>query len=202
MARFVRWDIPGRSFLEPTIETMNGIEEAIRWAQTECPRRMPREMDKLVMYMALVNQGFARKMAFGPLDPSGRRSELAWRTPSEGIRRISQDYYLGWKVKRVGMGHWRLYNDSREAYYIEFGISQVGFGGTRYVPSRRIRRPVRKLSLRKTMEFMMRTHAYHRTWVNMYCPPGQRHRGRGFLQMVQSPAQGSFRGPLPGVKLP
>jgi hypothetical protein len=136
MSRFIRYQTSGKgsreAFLEPTVDTIKGIEEYLRWCEYEVPSQFPHYMNLLIQQMALVNQGYARKMAYGPLDPGAKDPGLAWRTPSQGIRRITERYYLGWKVKQIGYAHWRLYNDSREAYFIEFGISQVGgssFGG-------------------------------------------------------------------------
>jgi hypothetical protein len=149
-------------------------------------------MDQLVHYMALVNQSEARKMAYGPYDPSGKDTSLAWRTPSQGIRRISQNYYLGWRIRKRNFAHYVVYNATREAYFIEFGIAEVGFGGYghRHVPARRIRRPVRKLSVLKTMQFMETTDAYHRIWVDIF---KSRHTHAGFTQVIQSPAGGHSR---------
>lgn len=179
-----------RGLIEITPQSINAIEQYIRWAEVEVPQQLPFVMDNLVHYMALMNQSFARKMAFGPYDPSGRNSSQAWRTPAQGIRRISQGYYLGWKVSRRGQAHYILYNNSKEAYFIEFGISTVGFGANRRVPKGRIRRPVRKLSLLKTMNFMKTTQAFHRVWVDVY---KSRHSHGGFYQIVQSPAGGHLR---------
>lgn len=192
MARLVHWDTPKGmgGLFQITPQTINGIEAYIRWAQYEVPRNLPVYMDRLAHFMALKNQGFARRMAFGPLDPDGRRTELAWRTPEQGIRRISQNYYLGWKVRKLRQGHYRLYNASKEAYFIEFGISEVGFGENRHVPKGRIRRPVRKLSLIKTIRFMATTQAYHRIWTDIF---RSRHTSGGFSQKVQSPAGGHLR---------
>lgn len=176
--------------IEITPQSINGIEAYIRWAEYEVPNQLPVHMDRLVQYMALMNQNFARRMAFGPYDPTGMRTELAWRTPEQGIRRISNRYYLGWKVKKIGQGHYRLFNDAKEAYFIEFGISEVGFGDNRHVPKGRIRRPVRKLSLLKTMRFMATTQAYHRVWADVY---RSRHAHGGFTQFVQSPGGGHMR---------
>jgi hypothetical protein len=192
MARLVKYQ-SGRAFMEPDAETFNGLEEAIRWAENEVPRNLYTYMNDLVFHMALVNQGEARKMSFGPSDPGGHNSSLAWKLP---VRRISQNYYLGWKVRQLRPGVWQLYNDSREAYFIEFGINWMG-------GNRRVRRPIRKMSLRRTMEIMMTTKAFHRIWVDIYANPKYgRHRGRGFYQIVQSPGMGSFSGPMPGRRLP
>jgi hypothetical protein len=207
---------PGRrgGLVEITPQTISAVESYIRWAEVEVPSQIPFAMDNLVHQMALVNQSIARKMALGPFDPQERDPSLAWRTPAQGIRRISSAYFLGWKVYKVGMAHYRLENRSREAYFIEFGISRVGFGGTRVVPKRRIRRPVRKLSQLKTIDFMRTTNAYHRVWTDMY---RARHARGGFTQIIQAPGgghsifapwgtpnegSGSFEGPQLGSFLP
>jgi len=216
MARLISFR-PARGqggLIEITPQSIKAIEDYIRWAEVEAPQHVPIQMDKLCSYMAYTNQSFARKMSFGPYDPSGRRTELAWRTPAQGIRRITQQYYLGWKVRKIGLAHYRLYNASREAYFIEFGVSRVGFGGGREVPTGRIRRPVRKLSLLKTLRFMATTEAYHRVWADIFI---SRRAHGGFTQIVQAPAgghsifgawgtpnegSGSFNGPAPGAYLP
>jgi hypothetical protein len=192
MATFVKYQT-GRSFFEPTKETFEALESAIRWAEEEVPYLLRHSMNELVFHMAVLNQGIARKMSYGPYDPNGINSSLAWKLP---VRRISERYYLGWKVRQIRPGVWQLYNDSREAYFIEFGINWLGEG-------RRVRRPIRKLSLRRTLETMMTTSAYHRIWVDIYANSKfGRHRGRGFYQIVQSPAMGGFGGPLLGRRLP
>jgi hypothetical protein len=192
MTRFIAYQAGGRgAILEPTKETIEAIENVIRWAENDTPRSLRDAMSSLVFNMALVNQKFARKMSFGPLDPSGTRSDLAWRVP---VRRISERYYLGWKIREVSPTVFQLYNASREAYFIEFGINWLGAG-------RRVRRPVRKLTLRQTMEFMMTTRAYHRVWVDVFYSP-KTHRGKGFSQIVQSPGLGGMGSMLLGRRLP
>ena len=192
-----------RSGIQITTDTFDGIEEYIRWCE-HVPRQMPRAMNLLTRYMALANMGISQKMSAGPYDPQQRRPELAWRIP---VRRISERYYIGWKIKRIRMGVWMVYNDSREAFFIEFGINPRS--------SRRVRRPIRKLALKKTLVAMMRTHAYHRVWAEIYVDPNRRGRGRGFTQHVQSPVSirgnmsstvpsgmGAFTGPQTGSYLP
>jgi len=192
VARLVHWDTPKgmKTLVEITPQSMDAIEQWIQWAQYEVPHKLPYYMDRLAHFMALTNQGYSRKMAFGPLDPDGRRTELAWRTPEQGIRRISQAYYLGWRLRKRGMGWYSVFNNSKEAYFIEYGISEVGFGENRHVPKRRIRRPVRKLALLKTVRFMAQTNAYHRVWVDIF--KSNRAYG-GFTQKVQSPGGGHMR---------
>jgi hypothetical protein len=189
MAKFTPFSYRGaEGLIEPTKETINAFEGIIRWAEAEVPAQLNIWMRHLTQLMAFVNQGYARKMAFGPEDPTGSNSELAWKIP---VRRISSRYYLGWKVRPVS-GGWQLYNDSREAYFIEFGINWLGGG-------RRVRRPVQRLSLKKTMDYMASTQAYHRIWSEIY-----RHHGMtlGFEQQVQSPRMGTFTGPMLGRRLP
>lgn len=190
MAKLVQYAKPG-SFFGFDPRSLDEIADLVRWAESDVPRLVPKLMNKLVMYMSLYHQGEARKMSFGPYDPNQRNPSLAWRTPQEGIRRISENYYLGWKVKSEGPGIWRIYNDSREAYFIEFGISMVGWGANRHVPQGRIRRPVNKLSGRRTIEWALKTTGMvNYIWTEIY-------RGNGkyrFTQVVQSPAKGSFSG--------
>jgi hypothetical protein len=204
--------VQGRGVLEISTDTINAIEDYIRWAES-VPNRLPGAMNLLARMMALVNQGIAQEMSYGAYDPQNRNPSQAWRIP---VRRISQRYFYGWKVKPLRGGAWMLYNDSREAYFIEFGIHRSGTTGE--VSPRRIRRPIRKLSLRRTLEAMMRTKAYHRVWAEIFV---DRHHklSRGFTQTVQSPAgghsmfspfgesamspgSGSFTGPGVGRNLP
>jgi hypothetical protein len=201
MARFIKYESNRRlGWFTPTEETMNAIEECINWAEREVPSQLNFWMSELAFHMALVNQGEARKMSFGPYDPTGKDTSLAWQNP---VRRISQTYYLSWKVRQVRPGVAQLYNDSREAFFIEFGINHLGEG-------RRVRRPIRKLSLLKTLEHMSRTNTYHRIWAQVFKHNGE---GFGFHQIVQSPggymrevvrgpSPGSFGGPQLGRRLP
>ena len=164
-----------RGMFEITPETFNGIEEAIRWAEG-VQNRLARNyhMGQLVRFMAYTNLGIAQRMSAGPYDPQQRNPGAAWRVP---VRRITESYMVGWKVRKRGPATWELYNDSRAAYFVEFGIHNSG---------NRVRRPIRKLSLMKTMMALRRTHAAHRVWCDIYADP--RHpRGQGFTQIVQSP---------------
>lgn len=191
--RTMSQSVKGASF-GITRDLFNGIEDAIRY-QEGISHRVPRAMDTLVRFMALTNLGYAQAKSAGPRDRTQRRPDLAWKIP---VRRITERYFYGWKVRRLGHGIWMLYNDSREAFFIEFGISNVA--GT----NRRVRRPIRKLTQRQTLEAMMRTKAYHRIWSEIYVDKTARRnrRGHGFSQTVQSPAMGSFSGPALGRRLP
>jgi hypothetical protein len=185
--------IEGRTGIHITLDTFNAIEEYIRWAES-VPGQLPYAMDILIRFMAYTDQGYSQEYSFGPSDPAERWKQYAWKLP---VRRISGRYFYGWRVQRVGLAHWRVYNDSREAFFIEFGINPRGEG-------RRVRRPVRKLALKKTMEAMMRTHAWHRCWCEIYASPRRRGKRtiKGFTQTVQSPGKGGFAGVRLGRRLP
>jgi hypothetical protein len=188
-------NVRGRGLIEISTDTFNAIEEYVRWAEG-VPGKMPRAMDILTRFMSLTNLGIAQEMSYGAFDPQQRNPGQAWRIP---VRRISQRYFYGWQVKRVAPGVWMLYNDSREAFYIEYGIHANPATGQ--TSAGRIRRPIRKLSLRRTLEAMMRTQAYHRVWSEIFVDKRAK-RSRGFTQTVQSPAKGSFTGPQLGRRLP
>lgn len=158
--------------------TYEQIENWIRAAEMS-GKNVRYGMDALTMLLARTNQAFAMEMARGPLDPRQTHPQWAWRTPQAGIRRITSRYYRGWKVKRLAPGVWMLFNNSREAYYIEFGINWVGMntriityrdGRTFIRHPRRIRRPVQKLSLMKTMVWVQQTKAAERVWGDIFAP--------------------------------
>lgn len=194
MSRSMR-TVQGRGAVTITTDTFNAIEQYIRWCNG-VPGRLQPATDILARFMALTNQGIAQQMSYGASDPQNRNPSQAWKIP---VRRISQRYFYGWKVKRVAPSTWMLYNDSREAYFIEYGIHRQP--RSEIVSSRRIRRPIRKLSLKRTLEAMMRTTAYHRVWAEIFVDK-QHHIGRGFTQTVQSPAGGhSMFSPFGGAAL-
>lgn len=137
-------------------------------------------MNVLTSLLARTNQAFAQEMSRGPYDPQERKPDAAWKIP---VRRITSRYYQGWKVRRLAPAVWMLYNDSREAYYIEFGINHVGHGttvtyrdGRTYIKgSARVRRPIRKMSLIKTLRFVESTRVNDRVWELVWAPfrPGR-----------------------------
>jgi hypothetical protein len=158
------------------------LENAIRQCE-RTKRNLPIAMDRMVRFMSYTHLGFAQKRALGPVDPMQRRPEYAWKVP---VRRITGRYFFGWKVKRRGLGWWEVYNDSREAFFIEFGIHSNPYTGK---PSpRRIRRPIMKLSFMENIRFLQKTQIGHRIWSSIYFPPPGQRKGRGFLWTMQSPA--------------
>lgn len=164
-------------------ETFNEIDDYIR-ACDQSGRNVTFGINALVMLMARTNQAFAMEMSAGPLDPRMQNRAAAWKIP---VRRITSRYYKGWKVQRLAPGVWMLFNDSREAYFIEFGIHPSGFkvegrGGRYYMKgSPRVRRPVRKLSLKRTLRFVDQSNVEGMVWEMIYAPfrPGRHFTNRG-----------------------
>jgi hypothetical protein len=146
-------------------------------------------MEMLTMMCAYTNQSFAQEMSRGPVDPQMRNRKAAWKIP---VRRITGRYYKGWKSKRLKPGLWMVYNESREAYFIEFGIHPTGSirqtkkrgaggqrGGTKFVL--RVRRPIGKLSVIKTLRFVDTTRVSQRVleYVTEPMRPGRTYQKRG-----------------------
>lgn len=179
----------GRRLNQPFIrigqDTFNDIDEWIRAAEIS-GRNVQYGMNALTMLMARTNQAIAMEMSRGPNDPQERWPNAAWKVP---VRRITSRYYKGWKVRRLAPAVWMLSNDTREAYFIEYGINHVGQGttvtyrdGRTYIKSsRRVRRPIRKMSLLRTLKFVDQTNAGGRIWEAIFAPfrPGKVYTGRG-----------------------
>lgn len=180
--------------------TFNSIEDWIR-ASEIAKRNIEPGLDNLASLLAHTNQAFAMEYSAGPVDPRQRGTFTghvgkgsgpgvthqsttsvngAWKIP---VRRITGKYYASWKVKRIRRGTWALINASREAYFIEYGINHVGTtkvityrGGKTFLRGpRRVRRPIQKLSLMKTMKFAEQTDVAGRIWSQMFAPfyPGK-----------------------------
>jgi len=167
--------------LQMSGETFEAIENYIRWCQL-VPKKFPGAMNHLVRMMSLVHLGFAQQYSLGPRDPRQQTPANAWKLP---VRRISGRYFFGWKVRRVSMGVWQVYNDSREAFFIEYGIHRNPATGQ--VSGKRIRRPINKLSLQRTLRFLATTPVADRIWADIYFPPPGMRSGKGYLWKMQSP---------------
>lgn len=163
-------------------ETFDEIDDWIRAAK-ESGRNIGFGMNALTMLMAYTNQSFAMKMSAGMVDPRMKNKQAAWKIP---VRRITSRYYKGWKVKRLAPSVWMLYNDTREAWFIEFGIHPTGsMRATEkgHIYTVRVRRPIRKLSLKKTLRYIDSTRAAERVWEQSFAPfnKNKRYTGRGGL---------------------
>lgn len=178
-------NLPGRVQLTLDQEFFKALEDYIMWAQN-VPRKIRQADDHLARFLALSALGIAQKLSGGPKrSPSHKADPRAWRPPP--IPRITWAYYFGWQARRLQHGTWILTNVSREAYYIEFGIHRNPRTGE--VAPRRIRRPVMKLTFKKTLEFMQSTAIAHRIFADVYFPkPGEPgRRSRNLIWYMQSP---------------
>lgn len=124
-------------------------------------------IDRSVMGYAMATLGFAQKRSRGFLDPQQKSPDQAWKIP---VRRITGNYLEGWRVRQVRLGVWDTLNDSREAYFIEFGINHSGTGlkspgGGDNV---RIRRPILKLAVMDAVAFARATHMPIRQFMGAF----------------------------------
>jgi hypothetical protein len=126
-------------------------------------------IDMLVRTMVLVIKGYAQSRAAGPVAPRHRSNPaLAGRIP---VQRISGAYFAGWTQAKLGKGHWMVYNDSKEAWLIEYGIYQ------------RTRRPVLKMSLLDMLRFIQTTRTAERFLDGILAP---RRNARGQFASFES----------------
>jgi len=110
-------------------------------------------MDMLIQTMALATKAGAQRRSMGPVAARKRSvPSLAYRIP---VQRITGGYFAGWTHQRVGRMHWRVYNDSREAYFIETGLYM------------RVRRPILKMSVLGMLQMIQTTRTAERMadWV-------------------------------------
>lgn len=131
-------------------------------------------IELLVRAMVLVIKGLAQKKSGGPVAPRQRSNPaLAFRIP---VQRITGAYYAGWTQRRLGRGHWILYNDAVEAYFIETGMHM------------RVRRPILKMSLIGMLRFIQTTRTADRFMDWVLAP---RRDARGRFQSFNSRVMGS-----------
>lgn len=128
------------------------------WANQlgEAGKKLPMSLNALASILARVDQWESIKRSSGPRDRRAKNSQLAWKIP---VRRISSHYFQGWYVRRVAPGTWMVYNPTREAYYIEYGI---------HTSNRRVRRPIRKLALIATLKFADRHKVGEHVWEAIF----------------------------------
>lgn len=175
MARFAE-----TSVFRISPKTFDDIDDWIRAAQAS-GRNIQYGMNAMAMFMARTNHAFAQEMSAGFVDPRMQNRAAAWKIP---VRRITSRYYKGWTVRRLAPGVWMLYNVSREAYYIEHGIHPTGTITTSHQGNSfimRVRRPIQKLSLMKTLRFVDQSKIGERVWEKIFEPfrPGMKFKNRG-----------------------
>lgn len=113
-------------------------------------------LDLIVRSMAMLVLAYARQRSAGPVAPRRRSNPaLANKIP---VQRITGAYYSGWKIQRLGIARWLVYNDSKEAMLIETGMFQ------------RVRRPILKLSIISMLKYMEGTRTEQRFLASMVSP--------------------------------
>lgn len=146
-------------------------------------------IDLLVRSMVLVIKGIAQQKSAGPVARRRRSNPaLAYKIP---VQRITGAYFAGWTQRRIGMGHWAVYNDTVEAYLIETGLYQ------------RVRRPILKMSLIGMLRLLQTTRTGDRFLEWVLAP---RRNARGQFQsfnkrLMGTQTLGGMAGPkgkLPG----
>jgi hypothetical protein len=158
-----------------TEETLASLDAYIRELE-DVGKQLPIGMDMLIGLMARADYDYSRALSLGVKDPKQQYPAQAWQIP---VRRISSRYHQGWRITRVMRGVWRVYNDAREAWYIEYGI---------HTSPRRVIRPVRRRALMLTLKFVDQTRAGERVWDVVFGPM-RRHSGTGpRLGLLRSPA--------------
>jgi hypothetical protein len=125
-----------------TLESIRQIEDYITDNQFSI-QKLEYGMDTLVRVLANIVQMEARKRSQGPVAPRWRSvPAFAYKIP---VQRITGAYYAGWTLRRVRNAHWMVYNDTFEAWLIEFGIHM------------RVRRPILKMSFLAMLKFIQTT---------------------------------------------
>lgn len=100
----------------------NELDTLIRSLRTGS-RESVRAMDTAARLLAHTTQGFAMKAMTGRRYPGPSQFEIP-------VRIITGRSRAGWKVKRLGIGKWEVFNEERGAWMVEHGIV-AGGGGTR-----------------------------------------------------------------------
>lgn len=151
----------GMKFTRAHFQDVDGLMEDLRMNQ----RMFARGENLLVRMLAMTHMSLAQQKSRGPVMPGLRQHGPSrsgtgvmaypggrpWGIP---VRRITGAYYAGWKMKRIGPSMYMVYNDSREAFFIEFGINPRATGA--------VRRPILKMTAIGTLRFIQRTRLIER----------------------------------------
>jgi hypothetical protein len=155
-----RFDAPGGFGI--TLASIRSIEDYIQDNRYSIDK-VKYGMDTLIRVLINVVQAEARKRSAGPVAPRWRSvPAFAYKIP---VQRITGRYYQGWTIRRVRNAHWMLYNDSYEAWLIEYGIYM------------RVRRPILKQSFMAMMQFIQTTRTAE-TFVDWVLAPRRNAKGQ------------------------
>lgn len=129
-----------------TRQSFDEIDTLIR-SLRQGSREWGSAMDVATQLLAKTSQGLVQRYYAGqvirPQDARNIRS--TWGTP---IRRVTQKTYRGWRVRKIGLGMWELFNEERGAYMVEFGVVRGGHGVAR--------KPLKRSAV-GTLRFIQRT---------------------------------------------
>lgn len=154
-------------------KTFEEIEDFIRDNHASA-EKVKFGINSLANAMVLVIKGEAQKRSGGPVAARKRSNPaLAYRIP---VQRITGRYFAGWMIKKLGSGHYLIYNDSVEAFLIETGLYQ------------RVRRPILKMSLMSMLALLQTTRTAER-FVDWVMAP--RRNSRGQFQSFGTRMQGT-----------
>lgn len=135
---------PGAMGLTPA--SLNELETLIS-SLKRGSREFDTAMHVAAEMMAKITQGHAERLYRGPqMNALGAR--LIKSDFAIPVRRVTGRTLAGWKVKMVRRGAWELYNETRGAYMVEFGIVRGGGG---------VRRPILKMAGNAALETAMAT---------------------------------------------
>jgi hypothetical protein len=162
---YASFGAPGRGVIEFTNETLKMLDDWYAWAKYVEKSQLPKAETAIARTMAMMAGGYAQKRSAG-MKRAPNDTTRSWKMP---VPRVTSRYFLGWRVQRVTHATYILTNDSREAYFIEYGIHRNPATGE---PSpRRIRRPVLKLAVRDMLEALYASRLGHRVWSSIIIPP-------------------------------
>ncbi len=135
MARYV---IPGAYAISR--QTFDELDDLIR-SMKQGTREFSTVMNTAARLLAHTTQGFAMRYYRGTQYPGGAPGTIP-------VRRITGRSGRGWRVRRVSMGAWEVFNEERGAWMVEHGIVAGGGG---------VRRPILRMSGVATLRFIQRT---------------------------------------------
>lgn len=208
----------GMKFTRAHFQDVDGLMEDLRMNQ----RMFAKGENLLVRMLAMTHMALAQQKSRGPMMPGARRMASPGARTVTGlisgrqyhetarqvaaaqypgsrafgipVRRITGAYYAGWKVRRIGPSMYMTYNDSREAYFIEFGINPRATGA--------VRRPILKMTAIGTLRFIQSTRLIERfTEATIGSKRSKRGQYQSFLaRMAGSNMLGVIgpKGKLPG----
>lgn len=184
---------PGsRGFVTLTQETFNALDDYVAWCENVSRKKLYEADAFVARFLAMLSGSYAQKYSAG-MKRHPDDSSRAWAMP---VPRITNRYFMGWRVERLAHSTYILTNDSREAFFIEFGIHRNPTTGQ--VAPRRIRRPIFKLSFLRTVEFIQGTTFAHRLWTDILVPrPGQPGRRTRNLTWYSQPS--GIMGEIPTI---